>query len=250
MKISAQMNRTVTGVIKRLLYAAASIPIVLGSSGVERAHADSILFNQIATPTSALGGYASQQSPNTNYLAADNFTLHTGAFITGVQWQGSFSSQPPSAITQFVVTFWSNSNGLPGSILQTFTFPGNAGQTFVQSDQAGFLLYDYAVLLPNPFTAHNGVTYWISIRPTTDFPAQPQWYWREGGSASGYSTNSGSGGLTFMRGRGDDSFSLTGTTFNEPPPPPVPEPPALLLFSTGLMTASGYRWLVSGGIQV
>src|ERR1700751_81408 len=98
MKISAQMNRTVTGVIKRLLYAAASIPIVLRSTGVERAHADSILFNQIARPTSALGGYASQQSPNTNYLAADNFTLHTGAFITGVQWQGSFSSQPPSAI--------------------------------------------------------------------------------------------------------------------------------------------------------
>lgn len=202
------------------------------------AEADSVLFSQTAT---APGGYASQKGPNIDYLAADNFTLHTGAYITGVQWQGAFSSQPPSQITQFVVSFWSNNNGLPGSILTTYTIVGNAGQTLVGSSN-GFLEYDYSIVLSNPFTAHNGVTYWISVQPTTNFPAQPQWYWRaDEGVGTGFSAHSGSGGLTFQKGAGDLAFTLIGTTFQEAPPPPVPEPSTLLLVGSGLITLFQYR---------
>jgi hypothetical protein len=217
--------------------AVASIFAAVWIISLQCAKADSILFNQ---PATAPGGYASQLSPNTNYLAADNFTLQTGAFVTGVQWQGAFSSEPPDNITQFVVAFWSNDNGLPGSVLTTYTFAGDAGQTFVGSDSNGFIEYDYAVILSNPFTVHNGVTYWISIRPTTNFPAQPQWYWRsDEGPGTGFSANSGSGGLTFQKGSGDLGFTLVGTTFKEPPP--VPEPSTLLLVSSGLITIFHYR---------
>jgi hypothetical protein len=140
--------------------------IALWIGGTQTAGADPILFHQ---PATAPGGYASQLSPDTHFVAADDFTLDTGAFITSVQWQGAFSGVPPSNITKFVVTFWNDSHGLPGVPLQTYIIPGNAGQTLVGTNDFGFRQYDYGIALPTPFTVHNGVTSWISVQPTTDF---------------------------------------------------------------------------------
>jgi len=144
---------------------AAFILVVLWFTVIPHARADSILLNQVAGPASGFGGIASLHSLNINILSADNFKLDTGAFITGMQWQGSYDSLPPdNFINQFVVTFWSDTNGLPGSALQTYTFNGKAGETFVATDQFDFVLNNYAVIFPTPFTVHNGVTYWLSIQ--------------------------------------------------------------------------------------
>jgi hypothetical protein len=209
--------------------------VALSMGSIQTASADSILFHQ---PATAPGGSASQQSPNTIYVSADDFTLDTGAFITGVRWQGAFSSEPPSDITQFVVTFWNDTDGLPGAPLETYTFAGNANQSFVGPGLNDFLEYDYQVALPTPFVAHNGVRTWMSVQPTTEFPAQPQWYWRaDEGPGTGYSANFGSGGSrTFIKVRSDLAFTLSGTPFSEPPPPPpvVPEPSSLLLLGSAL----------------
>jgi hypothetical protein len=215
--------------------ARASTLAALWLGSIQYASADPILVHH---PATAPGGSASQQSPNTNYVAGDDFTLDTGAFVTGVLWQGAFSSEPPSDITQFAVTFWNDSDGLPGMPLQTYTFPGNAGQTFGGPGLNDFLEYDYGVTLPTPFVAHNGVTSWISVQPTTDFAPQPQWYWRQsGGPGTGYSASAGSGGSqTFLQTPGDLAFTLNGTTFDEPPPPtlPTPEPSTLVLLGSAL----------------
>ena len=171
--------------------ARACLLAALWIGSTQAASADSILVHHSAT---APGGSPSQESPNTIYVSADDFTLDTGAFISGVLWQGSFSSEPPSDITQFAVTFWNDADGLPGVPLQTYTFPGNGGQTFVGLGINDWLQYDYGVTLPTPFVVHNGVTSWISVQATTEFPAQPQWYWRaDEGSGPRHSASFGSG---------------------------------------------------------
>ena len=222
--------------------ASASMLAVLWLGSVQSASADAILVHQRAT---APGGAASQQSPNTTYLPADDFVLETRAFINGVSWQGAFSDVQPSDITQFEVAFWNDIDGFPGVPLQSFTFPGNAGQTLVSHDSNGFFQYNYAVTLPAPFVAHNGVRSWISIQPTTVFPAQPQWYWRAAeGAGNGHSAFSGSRGpRTFERIPFDLAFKLTGTTSPTPPPPPhsVPEPSTLLLLGSALTVWWRYR---------
>lgn len=66
--------------------------------------------------------------------------------------------------------------------------------------------------------------------------------WRaDKGPGTGFSANSGSGGLTFQRGVGDLAFTLRGTTFSEPPPTTVPEPSTLLLVGSGILAVFRYR---------
>jgi hypothetical protein len=95
------------------------------------AHAG-LLYNQ---PAHFPGGLASQNAPNAFgglFTAFDDFTLTTGAFITGVQWQGSYSNPPiQGSITQFDIIFWLDNAGLPGNALRTINIPGNAGEQFV-----------------------------------------------------------------------------------------------------------------------
>jgi hypothetical protein len=135
-----------------------------------------------------LGGYASQNAPNSFgslYKTFDNFTLTTDALITDVEWQGSYSNAVHSPITKFEIIFWSDNAGLPGQALQTYNILGSAGEHFVASDANGFFAYSYTTHLPTPFAADAHTTYWLSIQPTVDFP--PQWFWRQGNGGDGRS---------------------------------------------------------------
>src|ERR1700720_4020525 len=100
-------------------------------------------------PTDFGGAYASQNDTSGGFgnfaTAYDNFTLGTGTNINKVSWIGSFFNGGAGAITGFTVDFWSNVGCAPGSLLHTTTVAGNAGQTFLQIDNAGNPTYSYSL---------------------------------------------------------------------------------------------------------
>jgi hypothetical protein len=197
------------------------------------AYSTELLYDQPAGL--AGGGVASQNAPNSfgdQYTAFDNFSLLTGASITGVQWQGSYSSMPISLITQFQILFLADNGGLPGGVLRAYDIPGNAGETFVGTS-VGFFEYSYTLNLPTAFGANANTQYWLSIQPTVDFP--PQWFWREGTGGDGQSAQinlPASPNPSLIAE--DNAFSLTGTT--------VPEPSALQLLSISLLVIGFSSW--------
>jgi hypothetical protein len=195
------------------------------------ANAD-LLYDQ---PANSPGGLASQNAPNLGgplYTAFDDFTLTTGALISGVQWQGAYSNPATQGtITQFELIFWSDNAGLPGTALRTIDIAGNAGETFAGSP-SGFLDYNYAANLSTPFQVDANTRYWLSIQPTANLP--PQWFWRYGSGGDGQSAQ-----IIFAVSPNpvsvpqDLAFSLTGSS--------VPEPSSLVLGGIGTLIVLAAR---------
>jgi hypothetical protein len=229
---SGKLCRSMAGAeMRRISIVVFTIALLLGQAGSAQA---APLFTQVE---SFPGGWSSQNTPNPpglDCMALDDFALGQSASITGVQWQGAYHSNyyaDPSkgTITQFQITFWSNNNGLPGSVLETYVIAGNAGEQLVASG-SGFLDYSYGASLAKPFLAAAHTIYWLSIQPTADYP--PQWLWR---SASG-----GDGLLAVINQAVSDTpqiasddlaFTLSGTE--------VPEPSTLALATAMLIALSG-----------
>jgi len=165
----------------------------------------------------------------------DNFLLATDTLIDGVDWQGSYFNTfvtstafaPPANATGFVVGFYSNAAGAPGSLLasQTFT-PAGANQTFVGQqafNTLGLSIYNYSSPLSNPFLAVGGVTYWLSVYALSPLasPTEAQWGWNGGTGGNGTAFQSGTGAVNF-----DRALAIHGT--------PVPEPTTMILFGSGI----------------
>ena len=210
-----------------------SITTVPVGNPADTADAASLLYEQ---PAISVGGNASQNAPNwfgSLYTAFDDFTLATGASITGVQWQGSYSATPVYPITQFEIIFWSNNAGLPGQALATYDISGNGGEQFVTRDSNGYYECDYGVGLPTAFAASPNTTYWLSIQPTVNGP--PQWYWSSGTGGDGWSAEIiRSVSPNPSRAQGDSAFSLTGVA--------VPEPSTSTLLGIGAAGLAALVW--------
>ena len=187
---------------------------------------------------------ASQDQPGggIEFQVWDSFVLAGDTLIDGVDWQGSYLNTiaadptlaPPANATGFVVQFYSDSVGAPGSLLasQTFTTAG-ANQTFNSAQTfSGFgaSVYDYSTALSSAFLATGGTTYWLSVYALSPLasPTEAQWFWNGGLGGNGSAYQGGTavpvpGSVNF-----DRALALHGTAA------PIPEPATMLLFGSGL----------------
>jgi len=224
------MDKTLTKVIKNvgggkhcLLVAGATLAILTPFQAAQA----SVIFSQAADFPSG-NVFASQNDTNSfgNFATVyDNFSFSSDNLVDGVDWVGGYFNPPTAApISSFALSIFGNNAGQPGSLLFSETITGNAGETFIGTDNNGRLTYSYSASLTNTFLAQAGATYWLAIVPSLGFPPQWGWYTSSEGDGVGYQDFFGS---RFQRDT-DFAFSLTGQK--------VPEPSAILgLLGLGLL---------------
>ena len=177
--------------------------------------AGTVSSSQNDTNVSGLGNFAT---------VYDNFSFSSDNLVDGVDWVGGYFSGAPAAISSFALSIFGNNAGQPGSLLFSETITGNAGETFIGTNNDGFPTYSYSANLTNTFLAQAGATYWLAIVPSLGFPPQWGWYTRTQGGGVSYQDFFGNR----SRLARDSAFSLTGER--------VPEPSAILgLLSLGLL---------------
>jgi hypothetical protein len=164
--------------------------------------------------------------------------------VTDVQWLGRFVTGSPVEIDSFNIIFWPDAGGLPAgsnsaglppkynealaiySGVPAVSSPGGGGATSFQ----------YIAELPAPFTAADGVPYWIEVQANVNYPplwafevtlmsqfARPHYgfdlfstpFWTELGNAR------------------DNAFILSGV--------PVPEPGGAMLLGFGALVLARSR---------
>jgi hypothetical protein len=167
---------------------------------------------------------------NDNYATVyDNFTLGSTSAINNVTWAGGFFNGTPGNITAFTISFWANSAGAPGGLLQAFHMAGNASQMSI-----GGGTYTYSLNLTSAFNAVAGTQYWLSIVPDVGLP--PQWGWAGGTGGNGASAQDYFG-VRYVRGS-DMTFALNAS------PAGVPDSgdTALMLGGAILLLSVLLRW--------
>jgi len=127
---------------------------------------DVTLWDQLSNLTSGVAGQDFEDAYNAyDCMGADDFSF------SGVKWKITqfqarfFYSADGGPVNTFNIRIYSNNNGVPGTLLNTFS-----GLNYTVSG------ITFTITLPNALTLNPG-TYWVSIQGQQDFASVGQCYW-------------------------------------------------------------------------
>ncbi|MCG8692160.1 MAG: hypothetical protein MI806_13210 [Minwuiales bacterium] len=224
----------------RKILASAVALCVLGLSGAANAAA---LFSKPNNPSSSV---LFSDFP-TGQQTADEFSLTTGATVTGVGWFGFYFDQFADDATvnrQFVIRIFNDVAGAPATTAfyqDTVTVSGV--DTGTNSTSFGIYdIYEYSSLI-TPVDLLGGTQYWLSVLEND--PTTSQWGWQASTTVDGdlVATRQSEGGDWLVqdfsnqtganRKRNEMAFNLSGDPL-DPDPVAVVEPGMLALLGLGL----------------
>ncbi len=176
----------------------------------------------------------------------DNFRLDSfSGLVEEVSWDffsvdlanPGNATPPASDVTQWVLTFYADAAGVPGSELatQTLQAPDVAASSlgllnFITTETYRVEAFRYTASLTLPFHADQGTIYWLSVLGlSATFDPVAVWMGGSGGIGGSSYQNILGPGRAVVSGKienGDRSFGLNGRV--------VPEPTMLLLMASGL----------------
>jgi hypothetical protein len=190
-----------------------SMILMLGILAAWNAKAQTVLLNQPFNTS-----LSSWNDSGSYWDCFDDFTLSGGGVVNQVGWSGLGGSG--ITLNDFSVIFYSDDNGLPGTLLASNNIPDYANQTPSGSDYEGHILYNYSGTLAAPFSAAPGTEYFLSVHAYTGFTWQASSVGNNGGMQEADGTPDSSGNF---------AFTLEGSA--------VPEPGTITL---GLIGASAF----------
>jgi hypothetical protein len=175
---------------------------------------------------------------------AGDFNLASPALVTDIQWWGAYrDGSTPSGSFQFLVEFYSDSGGVPGTLIIREVLKVTGVPTgLTNSGGLPILAYESTLGSPgfNTVSLNAGGRYWISIQEDdarTAFANEWTWQFSDVGDRL-FASESSSG---FAWGVGQDKN--TAFILSDDSVPTVPEPSSLaLLGSSGVITLVGYVW--------
>lgn len=176
------------------------VPAFLAASAV--AHAAPV-FTQTPDQTNAVAS----EDP---FIEADNFTLAGAQTIRSIVFWGGYGfSNTPQAQDDFVVRFYNDVAGLPGSSpIATSTLRGLT-RTATGALIAGFVdEYRYEADLVTQVSLSASTTYWISISNDTSIDPDDDWFWEVSGTGDNAKATSNDTGMTWNPDNDDHAFQL------------------------------------------
>ncbi len=181
-----------------------------------------IVYHQ---PPRAAGGLlqSSLRDPDgsdTDQWVWDNFTLSSTQAISEIRWSGGHDPARLGSggpVVNFTLAIYASipagtEPDLSGPPLVRYEVGSNAGET-AGPVLGGVQMYDYGFILPTPFTAQGGTTYWVQIEAFQSGPS-PDWGLTAGSGGDGKYFRRVAGEFMFQRMTGDASFTLLATRVN------------------------------------
>lgn len=231
---------SIAGSVKATGGKVAMFAVAASLAAAGAADASTIYLNSPHYPN-PYSSYNSQKTTTQDNMALDDFMLVSADTIVNITWQGQYrplvngAGEMPATATDFLVQFWSDAAGLPGSVLSSAMYSvAQTHETRIGTAQfspaPGFTstagIYNYSLDI-TPFAAAAGTQYWLMIQAQTGSVGDPAWGWTSGGTVPGASYQFVNGAGTPRPGE-NRAFSLQNAAT------PVPEPTTLLLLGAGL----------------
>ena len=180
-----------------------------------------VLYSQSPSSSGVLfrSSWVAPNNSDIDEYVWDSFQMNSTQSISAITWWGGYILGSGVPAANFTVAIYAS---IPGGSqpdvvnppLVEYIVGGNAGET-IDRIVGSTVLYRYHFILPTPFVAVGGTTYWVQIEAWQY--GVPDWGISEGIGGNGNHFRRVAGTHQYYIAQGDTAFTLSDSAVNHPP---------------------------------